>query len=258
MFKFFDLQVTDGVCVLTYDRPPVNAVSYEAWEIFAQVLDHVEKAADIITLVLTSPPASRAWFGGGDLKEFLALDSNSRREKHKLAIEGQARIAALSKPTIAAITSHAIGGGMVIAALCDIRVAADSAEFGMPEVDRGLAGGGGSWFYRLNMPAGIVREMIFTGRRLSAAEAERAGFLNYILPKESVREKALEIARMIAGKSLPALQAAKRAANIANGDDWLKARIASEESNAVLVANEDFKEALNAFFEKRKPVFRHR
>lgn len=258
MFKFFSLEVTDGVCVLTYDRPPVNAVSYEAWEMFARVLEHIEENRDIRAVVLASAQTSKAWLGGGDLKEFTELDPASRREKHKLAINGQAKIAGLSRPIIAAITGHAIGGGMVIAALCDIRVASDASQFGMPEVDRGLAGGGGSWFYRLNMPAGVIREMIFTGDRLTAAQAERAGFLNYVVPREAVLDKAVEIARKIAGKSLPALQAAKRAANIANGEDWLKARMASEEENARLVGNEDFKEALAAFFEKRKPVFRHR
>jgi enoyl-CoA hydratase/carnithine racemase len=255
-FDFFHLETKDGVCVLTIDRPPVNALSRELYESLAKVIDHIESSQHIRAVVLACKPDAKAWIGGGDLKEFLSFTSETRRSRHEYVEGVTDRFYRLSRPTIAAVTKPAIGGGMVFASFCDIVVAADTAFFSMPEVDRSLTGGAGSYFNRLNLPVSFIREMILTGRRLTPAELRQVGFLNYVLPEAEVLPKAMELAALIAAKSPAAVQAIKESANLIDSIGWQQGRDAAHELSASrLVDGPDYKEAISAFLEKRKPVY---
>lgn len=255
-FDFFHLATRDGVGVLTIDRPPVNALSRELYESLDKVITHIEASPEVRAVVLACRPDARAWIGGGDLKEFLSFTSQTRRERHNYVEGVTDRFYRMSRPTIAAVTKPAIGGGMVFASFCDIVVAADTAFFSMPEVDRSLTGGAGSYFNRLNLPVGFIREMILTGRRLSAAELRAVGFINHVLPEGEVMGKAMELATLIAGKSAAAVAAIKEGANLIDEVGWEKGRDAAHEMSAAkLVDGPDYKEAISAFLEKRKPVF---
>ncbi|MCK0209967.1 enoyl-CoA hydratase/isomerase family protein [Starkeya koreensis] len=255
-FEFFHLVTKDGVAVLTIDRPPVNALSRELYESLDRVIDHIEATPAIRAVVLACKPDARAWIGGGDLKEFLSFTSETRRSRHEY-IEGITdRFYRLSCPTIAAVTKPAIGGGMVFASFCDIVVAADTAFFSMPEVDRSLTGGAGSYFHRLNLPVSFIREMILTGRRIYAPELRQVGFLNHVLPEAEVLPKAMELAGLIAAKSSAAVRAIKESANLIDAVGWKKGGDAAHELSASrLVDGPDYKEAISAFLEKRKPAF---
>ncbi len=99
------------------------------------------------------------------------------------------------------MNSHAIGVGFVMSTFCDIRVASEEAFFAVPEIDRGVMAAGGSFFTRLNLPMGKVREMALTGRRFTADELRYSGVFDYIVPKAAVMPKAMEVARIIARRA---------------------------------------------------------
>jgi enoyl-CoA hydratase/carnithine racemase len=119
----------------------------------------------------------------------------------------------------------------------------------------GLTAGGGAYFTRLNMPVGKVREIIFTGRRFYAHELRDTGLCDYILPRDQVLGKSLEIAEVIAGKSFAALQAVKRCANAVLDLSFADAMKLTQEQTAHLTAGPDSKEGIKAFLEKRDPTY---
>ncbi|SEF05685.1 enoyl-CoA hydratase/enoyl-CoA hydratase, partial [Rhizobiales bacterium GAS188] len=144
---------------------------------------------------------------------------------------------------------------MVLAGLCDIRVAAEDARFACPEIDYGLVGGGAGLFAMLKMPEAKIRELLFTGRKFTARELEPTGFFNYVVPRDEVLDKALEIARMIAAKSLPSIRARKLASVALEGRGWMEAYLDAQALSAQLVAGMDSGEGVRAFLEHRKPRF---
>lgn len=257
-FEFFRIEVDRHVALVTFDRPPVNAFSYAVYEEMLRLVEHIEAYEDTRVVVFTAPAGARAWIGGADLKDFLDLTYESRLKRYELVNRATDRFFHLSRPVIAAINSHAIGAGMTFASQCDIRVASEAAFFSMPEVDRGLTSGGGAPFFRLNMPVGKIREIILTGRRFLAHELQDTGFFNYILPPADVLPKAMEIAAIIAGKSLPALQATKLCANAIENLSFAEGRALSQEYSARLTSGLDAKEGIRAFLEKRAPGYARR
>ena len=252
----FELTVAeDGVALVVFSRPPVNAVSLSVYEDIGSLVEFVEKSADIRVLVLTALPTSRAWCGGADLKDFVGMDTARRKERYAFINERVPGFFRLDRPVIAAINGHASGIGMILAALCDLRVAAKDALFACPEIDYGLVAGGAGLFALLKMPEAKVREMLFTGRKFSAQELEPSGFFNYVLPRDEVLPKALEIASLIATKSLPSIRARKMASVALEGRSWMDAYHDAQALSASLVAGEDSSEGVRAFLEHRKPRF---
>jgi enoyl-CoA hydratase/carnithine racemase len=255
--RFFTLETdADGVTVITFDRPPVNAFSREAYEDICDLVDIIQADDTTRVAVLTSPHGARAWGGGADLNDFVGLDYESRLKRYELVNKTFERFFHLDRPIIAAVNNHAIGAGFVLSTLCDVRVASNEAFFSLPEIDRGVLANGGGFFFRLRMPQGFIREMILTGRRFMAEELRYANVFNYILPKDEVLPKALEIARLMAKKSLPALKANKAAVNIGETQTyWLETYTMTQKTSATLTAGADAKEGVKAFLEKRNPVY---
>jgi enoyl-CoA hydratase/carnithine racemase len=254
-FEFFRLKVNNGVAIVTIDRPPVNAMSRQVYESLDKLIAYIEGAKDIRSVVLACAEDARAWIGGADLHEFLKLTAETRRDRHEYVEGVTDRFYNLSRPTVAAITKPAIGGGMVFASFSDIVVAADTAFFAMPEVDRGLTGGGGAYFNRLNLPVSFIREMVLTGRRFTAQEMDKAGFINHLLPQDQVLAKAIEIAELIATKSGTAVRAIKQSVNLIDQLGWDEGRAAAHAKSVALVEGPDYKEGISAFLERRKPSY---
>ncbi len=258
MFEFFRIEEADGIAVMTLDRPPVNAFSYDVYRELAQLSRQVQQSDTIRVLIFTAAERSRAWVGGADLQELMACDPETRRERYVLINECLPLFYHLDRPVIAAINGPAVGVGTSVAAMCDIRVASRKAFFAKPEIDRGVVGGGGTQFLRLGVPAGLVREMLYTGRRVSADEMKAAGFVDHVVEPEQVMDKAMEIARLIASKSLPALKANKICNNAVEGLPWEDAYKLTQEFSARLTGGEDGKEGIRAFLERRKASYRDR
>jgi len=248
----------DGICVVTFDRPPVNAISLEVYAELGELVDHVEGSDEVRVLVLAAPPGARAWCGGADVNDFVGMTPDRRRERYAFINQVLPRFAALDRPTIAAIGGPVVGVGVILAGLCDLRVAARSATFASPEINYGLIGGGAGLLDYLNLPIATIREMVFTGQRVDATRMEAAGFLNRVVDDSDVLEVALELARTIATKSLPALRADKQTLVEMEGLGWLDAYLHAQEVAAGLVATEDSREGVDAFLEQRRAAVRDR
>ncbi|ODT81250.1 MAG: hypothetical protein ABS76_12445 [Pelagibacterium sp. SCN 64-44] len=255
--KFIELETQDGVTLATLNRPPVNAFSEELFRDFIALSEMVTAGETTRCLVIAGKPDCRAWGGGAELKEFLELNYDSRLERYKLVTEAQKKFAAIDRPVIAALNGHVIGVGMTFANLCDMRITFPEALFAKPELDRGVVTTVAP-FQRVGFPNAKAREMIYTARRFTAVELEPTGFFNYVVPREEVVPKAMELAHRVAGRSLPALRAAKICNNAAETMTWDQAYILGQKYSAELTAGSDSKEGIRAFLEKREPSYQDR
>jgi enoyl-CoA hydratase/carnithine racemase len=183
--------------------------------------------------------------------------SPEERFAHTAAIEAAAEaLAALPMPTIAAVRGFALAGGAELAIACDLRVAADDAIFGFPEVKIGIfPGAGGALRLPRIVGGGSARDLLFTGRRLTAEEAFRLGLVDRLTPAESVLETAAELASSIAANAPLAVRAVKRALEASHGTRHDDARRAVNWLRAPLDNTDDYEEGLAAFAEKRSPRF---
>lgn len=256
-FGSLSLEVTEeGVGHVVFSRPPVNAVSLSVYEDIGALSDAVEKDETVRAVVLSAPEDSRAWCGGADLKDFVGMDTEKRKERYRFINAQLPRFYSLDRPTIAAINGPAIGIGMVWAGLCDMRVAAEDALFACPEIDYGLVGGGAGLFGMLKMPECKVREILFTGRKYTARELEPTGFFNYVVRRSDVVATAMDLARRIASKSLPSIRARKTATVALEGRGWMDAYLDAQALSAELVAGSDGAEGVRAFLEHRRATYR--
>ena len=198
---------------IALDHPPVNALSLEVYEELRDVFGTASQLENIKVVVLRGE--GRGFSAGADIKEILGeVTVGSRKLKYHTVDDMIENLSKIPVPVICAIHGFCLAAGMRIASHCDIRVSSADAIFGMPEVDRGLTAGSGSSLRRLNMPVGVVREMIFTGQRYSAQQMLAAGFVQRVSPPEDFEEAVSQLADVIAGKELRSLVAIKRSANL--------------------------------------------
>lgn len=228
----------DGVVIATFSRPPVNAFSIEEYRALGDLISHIEEDDTARVLVLAAPADARAWCGGADLRDFEGITKAARAERYAFINSVLPRLHALDRPTIAAIDKAAIGLGMVLASLCDFRVAAASATFALPEIDFGLLSGGAGRFAALRLPEPKLREMLYTGARFTAAELEPTGFFNYVVESNEVLPRALALAEQLAAKDPAAMRARKRDSLDIEGAAWLSAYERSQRASGDLVEND--------------------
>jgi len=255
----FEIEIgADGVALVVFSRPPVNAVSLSVYEDIGAMAAFLESEPGARVVVLTAPDSARAWCGGADLNDFVGMDTARRKERYRFINEQVPRFYNLDRPIIAAVNGAAIGIGMIWSGLCDMRVAAEDAPFACPEIDYGLVCGGGGLFAMLKMPEAKVREILFTGRKFTARELEPTGFFNYVVPRAEVLPKAMELARLVARKSLPSVRARKIASARLDGLTWMEAYLDAQALSAELVASKDSGEGVMAFLEHRAPAYKDR
>lgn len=240
----------DGVGVVLFDRPPVNAVSLAVYQDIGRMAEFIA-ASQIRCVVWTAAATARAWCGGADLNDFVDMNPDRRHERYAVINEQVRRFYDLDRPVIAAINGHAIGVGMILAGLCDMRVASETAAFACPEIDYGLVGGGAGLFAQIGMPEARIREMLFTGRRFLATELAATGFFNYVVPPDRVLAAALELAGTIARKSLPSIRARKSCSNAIGSLNWFDAYLVSQRHSVALAGGKDGGEGVRAFLDRR-------
>ncbi|MCU1477810.1 MAG: enoyl-CoA hydratase/isomerase family protein [Subtercola sp.] len=251
-FGPFTLSSAAGIGHVVFDRAPVNAFALSTYAALGELIDRVEQDDDVKVVVLSAPATMRSWCGGADLNDFVGMDRESRYERYAFINETIPRFAALQRPVIAAITGHAIGIGVMLAACCDLRIASESAFFSTPEIDYGLVAGSSRMLNHLGLSEARIREMAYTGRRYSAAQLQSFGFLNDVVAAEAVVPTALELAATIAAKSLPALRARKQAFVQQEGLSWLDGYLLAQGLTGTLVELNDSRDGVNAFFEHRQ------
>jgi enoyl-CoA hydratase/carnithine racemase len=244
------------IATLTLNRPEaLNAISRQ---LAAELLAMCNALADRedVRVVIVTGAGERAFCAGADLKERRML-SPEERTAHTVAIEAAAEaLAALPMPTISAVRGFALAGGAELAIACDLRVAAEDATFGFPEVTIGIfPGAGGALRLPQIVGAGTARDLLFTGRRVTAAEAFRLGLVDRLVPVDSMLERTAELAGSIAANAPLAVRAVKRALKESHGMSIEDARRAVVALRAPLDDTHDYEEGLAAFAERRSPRF---
>src|SRR5919199_1796289 len=247
-----------GVAVLTIDREEkLNALDPQVTEEIGQALLELE-AEDPRAIIVTGA-GERSFVAGADIS---AMSVMSPMEAKRFSEIGHAAMALLDRspvPTIAAVNGYALGGGCGGGIARDIRVAAENATFGFPEVSLGiLPGMGGTQrLPRLVGPA-LAKELIFTGRRVGAEEAREIGLVNRVVPQGEALEVSRELATEIAANAPLAVRHAKSAANRALDVDLVSGLEYEADQFALLFATDDAREGMGAFAERRKPEFEGR
>lgn len=256
-FGSFRVEIRDdGVALTIFSRPPVNAVSLSVYEDIGRFADFVSEDDRIRTIVITAPEGSRAWCGGADLNEFKGMTAGRRKERYAFINEQLPRFHRIDRPMIAAINGATVGVGVMLAGMCDMRIASEHARFACPEVDYGLVGGSAGLFAMLKMPEAKVREMLYTGRTFTARELEPTGFFNYVVPQAAVLPLALDLAGVIARKSMPTLRARKLASLSLEGPEWMDAYLESQEQSSSLVEHHESEAAVLAALQGSGPKSR--
>jgi enoyl-CoA hydratase/carnithine racemase len=241
-------------------NPPLNLVTQPLLDELAAALATLAATApgDVRAVVVTGR-GDRSFSGGSDVRDFEAQRGPGGRERHALEEQVNRSLAELPMPTIAAIEGNALGGGLEIALCCDLRVASENAKLGLPEVRLAVTPGGGGT-QRLPRVVGPARakELILTGRVLSAEEAARIGLVNEVVPAGRAVARATEIGDEIAERGPLAVREAKRLVDAAWHVD-LEAGLAAElDASDRVFASDDLLEGTRAFFEKRPPEYRGR
>ena len=246
----------DGaVAVLTVNRPEKrNALSAQVRAELIAALDALRGDASVRVLVMTGA-GEKAFVAGADIAEFAQRTPLEQRA----AMTGRRvfdEVAAYPKPVIAMINGFCLGGGCELALACDLRVAADTARLGQPEINLGIIpGGGGTQRLPRVVGTGQAMRLVLTGEIIDAAEALRIGLVDLVHPAAELRERTLEMARAMAAKSPVALQAAKSAVRAA-GEMPLSAGLQYEtELFITCFGSDDRREGVAAFLEKRPPEF---
>lgn len=250
MSNAFTTRVDKGVAELVIDKPPVNALDSHEWQELADTLNILGADSQIRVIVLRAE--GRGFCAGVDIKE-LEQHPELIVEVNRGNYETFKAVHRCPVPVIVAVHGFVLGGGIGITGAADIVVASECASFALPEVDRG-AMGGGAHLQRL-FPVQKVRYLFFTGDRIGAREAERYGFIERVVPRERLRDAALEIAARIAAKSPAMIRIAKEALNgIEDGN--LEDKYRWEQGFTLQAYSEaDSAETRRAFVEKRQAKF---
>ena len=242
---------------ITLNRPKqLNALNDALMNELQSALSGFDADEAIGAIVITG--SERAFAAGADvgaMKDWSYMDVYNT----DFITRNWERIRTVRKPVIAAVAGVALGGGCELAMMCDIVIAADSAKFGQPEIKLGIIPGAGGT-QRLPRAVGKSKAMdlVLTGRMMDAQEAERAGLVARIVPADKLLDEAFSVANAICEYSLPAVMMAKESVNRAYESSLAEGILFERRGFHSLFATEDQKEGMQAFLDKRKPVFKHR
>jgi len=249
-------EIRDAILWLTIDRPKVlNALNAqtvgEIGRVFAEARND-----DSVKAVIVTGGGEKAFVAGADIGELAKMTPITGKET---AERGQAvflSIERFPKPVIAAINGFALGGGCELALACHIRIASEKAQLGLPEVSLGIIPGyGGTQRMLRLLGSGKALELICTGDRINAAEAERIGLVNKVVPAEQLASAAEELAKRMTSRGPLAVRAAIEAVMV-GGEMPLEEGLVFEATLfGLLASTDDMKEGMNAFLEKRAASF---
>ncbi len=246
-----------GVATLTLNRPDVmNALNFQLLFALRDAIDGFRFRRDVRALIVTGA-GDKAFCSGADLKERATLPPEKVKEYIYTIRTLFTSIEELNKPVIAAVNGIALGGGTELALASDIRIASTSASMGLTETRLAIIpGAGGTQRLPRLVGRGRAKELIFTGRRVDAAEAERIGLVNRVASPQELLEECRRLAAMICETGPIAIEQAKYAINRGLETDIVTGLAIESNAYWVCIPTEDRLEGLAAFKEKRKPVYR--
>ena len=256
-FENVKTEVRDGILLLTIDRPKVlnalNAATVEEiYKVFADARDD-----DNVKAVIVTGAGEKAFVAGADINELAQKTPMTGKETSERGQFIFSFIQRFPKPVIAAINGFALGGGCELALACHIRIASEKAQIGLPEVTLGIIPGyGGTQRMARLLGKAKALELICTGDRIGAAEAERIGLVNKVVPADQLMSAAEEMARKIMSRGPLAIRAAIEAVMSGSEMPMQEGQFLEATLFGLLCASEDTKEGMNAFLEKRPPRFK--
>src|SRR5688500_7007887 len=260
MAEFVKVEQDGTVAVVTLDHPPVNALSGQLLEELETAYDRLDRSDETRAMVFRGA-GDKAFVAGADISEFPALreaveeaarEGGSARGIQKLA----ARMDAGRTPVVAAIHGYCLGGGLELAMACDVRVAADDAQLGQPEIKLGLIPGGGGT-QRLPRLVGHGRALLLnlTGDPISGSQAYKWGLVERVVPRAELEEAALELARTLSQRSPHAMAVIKKLATQTRDLPLSEGMRREAQGFIRCIGSADGAEGVMAFLEKRKPEF---
>ena len=249
--KFVRVEVDRGLAVVTLDRPSANAVSLEVYDELRRTFQRLGEDKDLRVAVFTG--AGKVFCGGNDVNDFVDLDFDQATEYLAHVRLTFNAIYDCVIPVVGAINGAAVGTGIVLASLCDIRIASEKAKFALPEIDVGVLGG--SRHVMRLAGQGMTRLMMYTGRRLTAQEALQAHIVDQVVAPEDVMPTAMALAEEIASKSPPAIRLAKQGLNRTEFMTLKEGYEFECTLTAAVRRTPEAKEGALAFLEKRVPSY---
>lgn len=255
-YEHIVLEVSDNIALLTFNRPKaLNALNGALLSEFSHALDEINQNEEIRVLVLTGS-GDKAFIAGADISELATFNPLQGRIFAKKGHDAIGKLQSLSIPVIGAVNGFALGGGSEMALACDFIYASENARFGLPEITLGIIPGfGGTQRLTKLIGKNKAKEMIFTGKMITAQEALALGMVNKIVTPETLMDEVMKTAKTIATKGRVSLRQAKYAVNAAQDVDIATGCAIEIEAFAICLASEDSKEGTKAFLEKRKAQF---
>ncbi len=250
------VDTNEAIATITFNRPKaLNALNAALLAELTEAVDAISRDPNVRVLILTGA-GDKAFVAGADIKE---LDGLSPLQAKAVAIKGQGaidKIAALPIPVIAAVNGYALGGGTEMALACDFIYAADTASMGLPETNLGLIPGfGGTQRLARLIGPNQAKELIYTGKIITAAQAHALGLVNQVFPAVELMDQVIATARVMANKGRVSLRAAKEAVDSGLDTDLATGLKIEQNAFAFCMASEDAREGTRAFIEKRKANF---
>src|SRR5437763_937334 len=249
----------DGVLIVTVDRPKVlNALNAQTLEEIDSVFKEARKDDSVKAAIITGG-GEKAFVAGADINELAQKTPITGKETSERGQEILSNIERFPKPVIAAINGFALGGVCELALACHIRIASDNAQIGLPEVTLGIIPGyGGTQRMARLLGKGKALELICTGERIGAEEAERIGLVNKVVPVDQLMSTAEEMAKKIVSRAPLAIRAAIEAVTRGSEMPMQEGQFLEATLFGLLCASEDTKEGMKAFLEKRPAQFKGR
>ncbi len=258
-FENLILEREKDIAILYINRPKyLNALNAQTLEEISQAVDEVSRDPEAKVLIITGA-GEKAFVAGADINFMLPLSPAEGRYFSDMGEKVFRKLELMEKPVIAAINGFALGGGCELAMACDIRLAAENALFGQPEVGLGIIPGfGGTQRLPRLVGEGRAKELTYTADNIKADEAYRIGLVNHVYPAEELMDQAKKMASRIAAKAPLAVGYAKFAIGKGMQVDIDTAMSIESDMFGMCCATEDKNEGLGAFVEKRKPQFKNR
>jgi len=256
-YKNIIFQIEEQIATITFNRPKVlNALNEASLKEFSHAIDKVAEDEDIRVLILTGA-GDKSFVAGADITEFLKFNALKAKIFSEMGHGIVSKLQELSIPVIGAVNGFALGGGCEVVIACDFIYASENAMFGLPEINLGIIPGfGGTQRLPRLVGKNRAKEMIFTGKMISAAEAQAMGLVNKVCVQDQLMDEVLNVAKIIVSKGKISLRAAKQAINTGMDVDLKTGCRVEIDAFAICLASPDAKEGAQAFLEKRAPDFK--
>ena len=258
MSKYIRCELADAgaVAIVTIDRPEaLNALNSDVLTELYGKIDELDSDSTVKVVIITGA-GEKAFIAGADIATMSNMAPEDALAFARTGHRTMDRIAAMKKPTIAAINGFALGGGCELALACDIRIASSKARIGIPEVTLGVIPGfGGTQRLARLVGSGVAMEMLVTGKQVDAGEAIGIGLVNSVSEPSELMSVCMKLAQRIAKNSASAIMLGKQALYSGLEMDLSRGLELEQKTFAVAFATKDQKEGMTAFLEKRTPKF---